>query len=93
MITIFFNGGDQTTLDGEVRVGKETTLPTGLRVVDHAVSGAITHSNGEGGSFSLFLEEGDRDTVDKPKGVKYFGDSWPTNVESIIFSKSAVDSQ
>lgn len=94
MITIFFAGGDQTTLQGEARVGKEHILPTGLCVVDHETSGAITYSNGESGSFTLFLEEGHRDTVDKPEGVNYFGELlWPTNVESIIFSQSAVNSQ
>lgn len=90
MITIFFAGGDQETLIGEARVGKEYVLPTGLRVIDYAGSGAITHSNGTGGSFTLFLEEGDRDTVDKSKGVGYFGNIWPNDVDSIIFSQSAV---
>lgn len=90
MITIFFADGDQKTLRGEPTQAEETTfLPTNFRVVDYGASGALSHSSLERG-FSVILQEGPHDTVDQREGVRIFGDIWPNNVESIIFSQTVV---
>ena len=91
MITIFYDGGDQITLNGAPKQAEETSLSPGFRVVDRGTNGALICTSVEGGGFSFFLQEEAIDTVDREAGIRVFGKIWPEDVDSVIFSRSVVE--